>query len=213
MRKVVAVARGEAPDRTLCRMSPVVERDNPPVADLDDVIEACPDLTVSVTGAESAVNFFCPRARGEDAWGHHEVGPCVGINHSSVTLSAEGCTDISVMAGENDAPYEGTALRHVAELDVEAPSLDAGWDLALANLPVLAPFLSAEPLSGGALDVFVEVRLDAEAACERVEPFDQRGLRLAGWRARGAQPPGWRGCTGPSAGVFAHSSSSEYVGA
>ena len=79
-------------------MSPVVERNNRPITDLDDVVEACPDLAVSVPGAESAVNFFCPQARGEGAWGHHEVGPCAGINHSSITLSAEGCTDISAIA-------------------------------------------------------------------------------------------------------------------
>ena len=121
------------------------------------------------------------------------MGPCVGINHSSVTLSAEGCTDISAIAGVNDAAYEGTALRHVAELDAQAPSLDAGWDLALANRQALAPFLTAEPLSGGALDVLVVAHPDAEAACERPERLQARRL----WRARGARPPGWRGCTGP----------------
>ena len=162
---------------------PVVERDNRPVADLNDVVEACPDLAVSVPSAESAVNFFCPWERGEGAWGHHGVGPCVGINHSSVTLSVEGCTDTSAIAGENDAAYEGTVLRHVAELDAQAPSLDAGWDLELANRPALAPYLTAEPPSGGALDVLVVAHPDAEAACERVEPFDQRGLRLAGFGA------------------------------
>ena len=79
-------------------MSPVVEHNNRPITDLDDVVEACPDLAVSVPGAESAVNLFCLRARDEGAWGHHDVGPCAGINHSSVTLSAEGRTDISVIA-------------------------------------------------------------------------------------------------------------------
>ena len=79
-------------------MSRVVERNNRPIIDLDDVVEACPDLAVSVPGAESAVKFVCPRARGEGAWGHHEVGPCTGIYHSYVTLSAEGCTDISAIA-------------------------------------------------------------------------------------------------------------------
>ena len=47
----------------------------------------------------------------------------------------------------------------------------------------LAPFLTAEQTSGGALDVLVAAHPDAEAACERVEPFDQRGLRLAGFGA------------------------------
>ena len=84
--------------------------------------------------------------------------------------------DISATAGENDAAFEGTVLRHFAELDAQAPSLDAGWDLALANRPALTPFLTAESLSGGALDVLVVAHPDAEAACERVEPFDQRGL-------------------------------------
>ena len=64
---VVAVARGEAPDRALRRMSPVVERDNRPVADLDDVVVTGPDLTVGVRDAEGAVDFFCQRARGEGA--------------------------------------------------------------------------------------------------------------------------------------------------
>ena len=68
-------------------------------------------------------------------------------------------------------------------MDAQAPSLDAGWDLALADLPALAPFLTAKPPSGGALDVLVVAHPHAEAACERVEPFDQRGLRLAGFGA------------------------------
>ena len=39
------------------------------------------------------------------------------------------------------------------------------------------------PPSGGALDVLVVAHPDAEAVCERMEPFDQRGLRLAGFGA------------------------------
>ena len=82
-----------------------------------------------------------------------------------------------------DAAHEGTALRHVAELDAQAPVLDDGRDLALADRPARAPFLTAKPPSGGALDVLVVAHPDAEAACESVEPFDQRGLRLAGFGA------------------------------
>ena len=87
---VVAIARGEAPYQALRRMSPVVERDNRPVADLDDVVVTGLDLTVSVRDAEGAVHFFCQRARGEGTRRHHEVGPRTGIDHSSVTLSAKG---------------------------------------------------------------------------------------------------------------------------
>ena len=180
---VVAVACGEAPDRALRRMSPVVERDNRPVADLDDVVVAGPDLAVGVRDVESAVDFFCPRARGEGARRHHDVGPCAGINHSSITLSAKGRTDVPAITGEDDAAHEGTALRHVAELDAQAPAVDGGRDLALADRPALAPFLTAKPPSGRALDVLVVAHPDAKAACERVKPLNQRGLRLAGFGA------------------------------
>ena len=175
---VVAVARGEAPDRALRRMSPVVERDNRPVADLDDVVVAGPDLAVGVRDVESAVDFFCPRARGEGARRHHEVGPCAGINHSSVTLSAKGRTDVPAITGEDDAAHEGTAPRHVAELDAQAPALDDGRDLALAGRPALAPHFAAARRFGVML---VVAHPNAEVACERVEPLDQRGLRLAGF--------------------------------
>ena len=145
---VVAVARGEAPDRAIRRMSPVVERDNCPVADLDDVVVTGPDLTVGVRDAEGAVDFFCKRARGEGAWWHHKVGLRTGINHSSIALSAKGRTYVPAITGEDDAAHEGTALRHLAELDAQAP--DDGRDLAHPDLPALAPFLTAKPPSGGA---------------------------------------------------------------
>ena len=87
---VVAVARGEAPNRALRRMSPVVERDNHPVADLDDVVVTGPDLTVGIRDAEGAVGFFYQRARGKGARRHHEVGPPTGIDHSSA--GAHGCS-------------------------------------------------------------------------------------------------------------------------
>ena len=105
MGNVVAVARGEAPDRALRRMSPVVERDNRPVADLDDVVVTGPDFTVGVRDAEGAVNFFCQRARG-GARRHHEIGPCTGIDHSSVALSAKGRTDVPAITGKDDAAHE-----------------------------------------------------------------------------------------------------------
>ena len=111
---VVAVARGEAPDRALRRMSSVVERDNRPVADLDDDVVTGLDLTISVQDAEGVVDFFCQRARGEGARRHHEVDPCTGIDHSSVALRARGCTDVPAITGEDDAAHEGTAIRHVA---------------------------------------------------------------------------------------------------
>ena len=180
---VVALARGEVPDRALCRMSPVVERDNHPVADLDDIVVASPDLAIGVLDVESAIDFFCPRARGEGARRHREVGPCAGINHSSVTLSAKGRKDVQAITREDDAAHEGTALRHIAELDAQAPVLDGGQDLALMDHLALAPFLAAKPPSGGALSVLVIAHPDAKAACERVEPIDQRGLRLAGFGA------------------------------
>ena len=59
---IVAVARGEAPDRALRRMSPVLERDNRLVADLDDLVVAGTDLAIGVLDIESAVDFFCPGA-------------------------------------------------------------------------------------------------------------------------------------------------------
>ena len=66
-------------------------------------------------------------------------------------------------------------------LDAQEPALHDGLDLVLVDRPALAPFFTAKPLSGGALNVRVVAHPDAEAACERVEPFDQRGLRLAGF--------------------------------
>ena len=84
---------------------PVVERDNRPVADLDDVVVAGPDLAVGVRDAEGAV-FFCQRARGEGARRHHEVGPPTGIDHSSVALSAKGRADVPAITGEDDAAHE-----------------------------------------------------------------------------------------------------------
>ena len=190
----VAVARGKAPDRALRRMSPVVERDNRSVADLDDVVVTGPDLNVGVRDAEGAVDFFCHRARGDGARTHNEVGPRTGIDHSSVALSVKGCTDVPAITGEDDAAHEGTALRHVAELDAQAPTLDDGLDLALADLPAFVPFLTAKPPRGGALDVLVVAYPDAEVACERVEPLDQRGLRLAGFGA--LTELGHQGCEG-----------------
>ena len=145
---VIAVAHGEAPDRALRRMSPVVEPDNHPVADLDDVVVAGPDLAV---GVESAVDFFCPREPGEATRRHHEVGPCAGINHSSITLSAKGRTDVPAITGEDDAAHEGTALRHVAELDAQAPALEGGWDLALVDRPALPSFLRPNRRALGSL--------------------------------------------------------------
>ena len=53
------------------------------------------------------------------------------------------------ITGEDDVADKGTALRHVAELDAQAPVLDDGRDQALADLPALVPFLTAKPLSGG----------------------------------------------------------------
>ena len=48
-----------------------------------------------------------------------------------------------------------------------------------------------------------------ESGAIRSERLEARRL----WRARWARPPGWQECTGPSAGVFARSSSSEYISA
>ena len=88
--------------------------------------------------------------------------PRGGPTHGHRSLSAKGRTDVPAITGEDDAAHEGTALRHVAELDAQAPALDDGRDLALADRPVLAPFLTAKLPSGGALDVLVVAHPDAE---------------------------------------------------
>ena len=79
--------------------------------------------------------------------------------------------DVPAITGEDDVAHEGTALRHVAELDAQAPVLDDAWDLMLADCPALALLFAAEPPSGVML---VVAHQDAKAACDRVEPFDQR---------------------------------------
>ena len=159
-------------------MSPAVERDDRPVADLDDVVVTCSDLAVGVWDAEGPVDFFCQRARGVGTRGHHAVGPYAGIDHGPIALGAEGRADVPAIAVEDDAAHEGTALRHVAELDAQAPALDDGRDLELAGRPALASLFAAELPSGVML---VVAHPDAKAACERVEPLDQIGLRLTGF--------------------------------
>ena len=150
-------------------MSPAVERDDRPVADLDDVVVTGLDHAVGVRDAEGAVDFFCQRARGEGVRRHHEVGPRTGIDLGPVALSAEGRTDVPAIAGEDDAAHEGTALRLVAELDAQAPTLDDGRDLAPAGRPAISPLLAAARRFGVML---VGAHPDAEVACERVEPLD-----------------------------------------
>ena len=161
-------------------MSPAVERDDRPVADLDDVVVTCPDLTVGVCDAKGPVDFSCQRARGVGTRGQHEVGPIAGIDHGPIALGADGRADFPAITGEDDATHEGTALRHVVELDAQAPVLDDGRDLTLADRPTLASLFAAEPPSRVMLIV---AHPDAKAACERVEPLDQRGLRLTGFGA------------------------------
>ena len=198
-------------------MSPAVERDDRPVADLDDVVVTGPDLAVGVRDAEGAVDSFCKQARCEGARSHHEVGPLTGIDHGPVALSAEGRADVPVIAGEDDAAHEGTALQQVAELDAQAPALDDGRDLALAGRPALVPLLTAARRFGGALVMLVVAHPDAEVACQRVEPLNQRGLRLAGFGALaelGHQ--GGEGVLGRRPGrwhVLLHVARTNYVGA
>ena len=71
------------------------------------------------------------------------MGPCAGINHSPVALSAERRVDVEVpaVAGEDDAAYKGVALRLVAfEFNTHAHALDNDRDLPrlLAEGPALS---------------------------------------------------------------------------
>ena len=59
--------------------------------------------------------------------------------------------------------HEGTALRHIAEFDEQVPALDGSRDLALADRPALAQFLTAKPPSGGALNVLIVAHPNAKA--------------------------------------------------
>ena len=103
MGDVVAVACGEAPDRALRRMVPAIQRDDRPVADLNDVVVTGPDLPVWVRSAKGATDFLRRRVWGEGSRRYYEVGPCADINHGPVALSAERHVDAEVpaVAGED----------------------------------------------------------------------------------------------------------------
>ena len=136
------------------------------------------------------------------------MGPCAGINHGPVALSAERRVDAEVpaVAGEDDAAYKGVALHLVAfEFNAHVPALDNDRDLlrllpggpALSSRLFLAGHLKATlgvprrmvgPVFAWRLDAELGMMLvvthpDAEAARKRVEPLDQRGLGLTGFGA------------------------------
>ena len=203
MGDVVAIACGEAPDRALRRMIPAKQRDDRPIADLNDVVVTGPDLPVWVRSAKDATDFLRRRVWGEGSRRYYEVGPCADINHGPVALSAERRVDAEVpaVAGEDDAAYKGVALRLVAfELNAHVPALDNDRDLprllargpALSSRLFLAGHLKATlgvprrmvgPVFAQRLDAELGMMLvvthpDAEAARKRIEPLDQRSLGL-----------------------------------
>ena len=108
-------------------MVPAIQRDDRPVADLNDLVVTGPDLPVWVRSAKGAINFLHLRVWGEALRRNYEVSPCAGINHGPVALSAERGVDAEVLAvaGEDVAAYKRVALRLVAfEFNAHAPALD-----------------------------------------------------------------------------------------
>ena len=204
---VVAVVCGKAPDRAL-QMVPAIQRDDHPVADLNDVVVTGSDLPVWVQSAKGVIDFLRRRVWGEGSRRYYEVGPCAGINHGPVALSAERHADTEVLAvaAEDDEAYKGVALRPVAfEFNAHAPALDKDRDLlrlleggpALSSRLFLAGHLKATlgvprrmvgPVFARRLDaelgmMLVMMHPDAEGAHKRVEPLDQRDLGLTGFGA------------------------------
>ena len=96
---------------------------------------ASPDLAVSV---ESMVDFFCPRVPGEATRRHHEVGPCAGINHSSVTLSAKGRTDVPVITGEDEQLFRH---QYAQEMPLLSGQRSTEW---VKRLPAVVAALNGE---------------------------------------------------------------------
>ena len=93
-RDVVAVSRGETPDRTLYRVSPAVKSGDSPVVRLDNVEVSGPDYTVSIWDSEESIDFLRRGTGSKGARGYHKDCPSAGVKHGSIALGTEGASTL-----------------------------------------------------------------------------------------------------------------------